>query len=57
MGEAMARYAMAVLCMFAALMSMAFILHSVYIRWHYMTFVFALLAALCVALCMIVLGL
>lgn len=57
MNETLARYVMAVLCMFAALVSLAFTLHSVYIRWHYMTFVFALLAALCVALCMLVIGL
>ena len=48
---------MAVLSMFAALVSMAFLLHSAYTRWYYMTFAFAVETALCVALCMIVLGL
>ena len=55
--ETLTRFVMAVMCMFAALVSMAFLLHSVYIRWHYMTFAFTLLTALCVILCMIVLGL
>lgn len=55
--DALARYAMAVLSMFAALVSMAFLLHSAYTRWYYMTFAFAVETALCIALCMIVLGL
>ena len=57
MGEALTRYVMAVMCMFAALVSMAFLLHSVHIRWHYMTFAFTMLTVLCIILCLIVLEL
>ena len=52
----MAMYAMAVISMFAALVSMAFLLHSAFTRWYYMTFAFAAEAALCIAVCMILLG-
>ena len=47
---------MAVISMFAALVSMAFLLHSAYTRWYYMTFAFAVEAALCITVCMILLG-